>query len=473
MSEPEAPDGAGTAPGTASTAAPRLDGRPRARVRSWLSAVLLVVGCVLAPIAMVASFARTLLVDSDSYVATVAPLAQDPLVLAAVEDRLTERIGQSVDSLQLTDRLGAELEQLGLPSRLTTLATTLAATLRQNVDAVIDRTVHRAVSSAAFAQVWRTANLAAHAQLVATMQDESGGTAPSFTVDVGGLIATVRDDLVAQGAGWAASIPDVSVTFEIAENANVTALRGYYGVVGTLGLVLPWVACAALALSVLLARRRRAALGHAGLGMALSMVVLAAAILLGRNYLVSAASSDPDVTTAIVRQVLTDLRTAMRVVLVVALAVALLAWIFGSSRSAVALRGWTARLGGGAGDGRATALRVAAAVVAAGAGIVLVTLDDPSGGAVVALLVVAVVGAAAAAVNPTRWAGGLPPPATAADVKAGEIIEHDATASDDTASDDTAGDVPGGGDVAEESVRADRSAVPPPAPPRPSRPAGR
>ena len=53
-----------------------------------MACLLIVVGCVLAPLAGVAVWARNQVTNTDRYVTTVAPLARDPAIQAAIAERM-------------------------------------------------------------------------------------------------------------------------------------------------------------------------------------------------------------------------------------------------------------------------------------------------------------------------------------------------------------------------------------------------
>ena len=77
--------------------------RPRRKVgRSTAAVVLILIGALLAPVAVVGSWARGLVVDTDRYVDTVAPIAQDPLVQSAVSNRITLAVVDALNVEQLT-----------------------------------------------------------------------------------------------------------------------------------------------------------------------------------------------------------------------------------------------------------------------------------------------------------------------------------------------------------------------------------
>ena len=57
-----------------------------------LVAVLVVIGCVLAPLSVLSVWMKTTLLNTDNYVATVAPLAENSDVQNAIADRVTSTL---------------------------------------------------------------------------------------------------------------------------------------------------------------------------------------------------------------------------------------------------------------------------------------------------------------------------------------------------------------------------------------------
>src|SRR5215467_10083991 len=87
-------------------------GEKPTRAPKWrraLVAVLIVVGCILAPLSALSVWMKSALLDTDNYVATVAPLAHNPKVQDALADRITTALTQNgaVASVrqQIIDRL--------------------------------------------------------------------------------------------------------------------------------------------------------------------------------------------------------------------------------------------------------------------------------------------------------------------------------------------------------------------------------
>src|SRR3954470_14356193 len=96
----------------ATTGGPQAPPRRRRSAGHWgrtlVGGLLILVSCVLAPLSVVAVWARSEVTDSDRYVDTVAPLAKDPAVQQAITNHLTNLVFQYVDVQGITTQaLGA------------------------------------------------------------------------------------------------------------------------------------------------------------------------------------------------------------------------------------------------------------------------------------------------------------------------------------------------------------------------------
>src|SRR6478736_4036451 len=86
-----------------------IDRGPRTKPWRVLSIVLLVLGCVLAPIGVTAGWAKNLVTNQDAYLAAVSPLITDPVIVNAAETRLVSAIDDAISNLQIADKVGDEL----------------------------------------------------------------------------------------------------------------------------------------------------------------------------------------------------------------------------------------------------------------------------------------------------------------------------------------------------------------------------
>lgn len=326
---------------------PAVQPPPRRRSgRAAAAVVLILVGALLAPVAVVGSWARGLVVDTDQYVETVAPIATDPLVQSAVANRITLAIVDGLKVDELTTQATDAVANLDLPPVVSSAVQSLQAPLAEAITGFVRKTVTRFVSSDAFADIWEDANKVAHEQIVATLRGDPDALAQisqsgALTLDITPIIDQVKTDLEQRGFTLVSRIPNINVTFPIASSADLVRLQNAYRLIDVVGALLPWLSLALLAGGVLAARHRSRALVVAGLSLAGAMLLLALGLLVGRSWY---ASSLPptvqrvDTAVSIYDQVVSLLRVELRVGLVLGLLVALVAFLAGGSTAARQLR---------------------------------------------------------------------------------------------------------------------------------------
>ncbi|GAA2497559.1 hypothetical protein [Terrabacter carboxydivorans] len=372
-----------------------------ARLRSALSAALLVVAVVLVPVGVTATWLRTTVTDTDSWVATVSPLATDAAVKTLVEDRATERVMAAVTDQQLVRRAFDALDSRGLPAAATRALGLLAAPLAGQVEQVVRRVVTAVVESDGFAVAWVAANRVAHTQLVNVLSGSSekalvdNGT--SVAIDVGNLVAPIEERLVAAGVPLVDKLPPITVSVPLLDSADVAGARTAWTALRVGGIALPLAALVLLAGGVAMARDRRRAVVRVGLGAAVACVVLLLGLTFARSHVTSGMPSGTSAAVgSVVDRVTADLRGLVRVVVLVALAVVAVALVVGLSRGArqvraLAVTGWTAlRDGADRASGAPLALPVAVGVAVVCVLVVVLAGDLGPGWTVVLVAVAAV-----------------------------------------------------------------------------------
>ncbi|MFP3466219.1 hypothetical protein [Leifsonia sp. SIMBA_070] len=320
--------------------------------RGWpwtlLATVLIVLGSVLAPLAVVSSWAKVQLTDTDSFVATYAPLVHDAGVQAFITDETVKAVQEHVDIPQVTSQVIDGITGLGTGPVATKALDSLKGPLAQGIVSLMQSTVQRFVASPAFAQVWQQALRTSHDQLVATMQNNpkaavTVGADGSVGIQLAPIIERVKQLLVAQGLTFANQIPTVDRTITVAQNSSIPTLQLFYGLAVAAGAWLPWVAIGLLALGVIVARRRALALIWAAVALGLAMALTLSAIAVGRLVFVSSASPSlvPTRLAQTLYSTVTDAMIATSVaVLVLAVAVALVGWFAGPFGVPRRLRGF-------------------------------------------------------------------------------------------------------------------------------------
>ena len=333
---------------TVTPAAPPATAHRRSWAWTLLATVLIVVGAILAPLAVVASWAKVQLTDTDSFVATYAPLAHDPAVQAFITDEAVKAVQDNVDIPQITSQVIDGITGLGTGPVATKALESLKAPLAQGIVSLMQSTVQRFVASDAFAQVWQQALRTSHDQLIATMQNNpkaavTVGADGSVGIQLAPIIDRVKQLLVDQGLTFASQIPSVDRTITVAQSSSIPTLQLFYGLAVAAGAWLPWLAIGLLALGVIVARRRALALVWASVALGLAMALTLAAIAGGRLVFVSSAAPSlvPTKLAQTLFSTVTDAMIATAVaVLVLAIAVAVVGWFAGPFGVPRRLRGF-------------------------------------------------------------------------------------------------------------------------------------
>jgi hypothetical protein len=342
---------------------------PRALRSGWwrlpVAAILVAIAALLAPLSVVATWARDQVGDTDRYVQTVGPLASDPAVQNAIINRTTSEIVSRLDIPGLTSQAVDALQGQGLPPRVADGLTALSVPLTNGVDNFIKDRVTRIVKSPQFEQAWVEANRSAHTQMVAVLTgkdtDQVTVTDNAVSINLAVLIETVKKQLVAAGFTRAANLPVVNAQFTVFESDDLAKAQRGFRALEAAARWLPILALVLLAVAIYISRSRRKALLAAALAVAAGMLLLGAALNIFRPIYLNAVPADQLPTNAaasIYDQVVSFIRFNLRAVLVVALAIAAGAWLSGPWASAVAVRRGIAKATAGVrGGGERVGLR--------------------------------------------------------------------------------------------------------------------
>jgi hypothetical protein len=378
----------------------------RQRWRSVVATLLIVIGCILAPLSVVAVWTKNLVTDTDRYVTTVAPLARDPAIQSAVADKVTAEIFARLDVPAITNQAVDALAERGLPPLVATQLHALSGPLSSGVESFVRTEVGKVVASDAFVNAWVTANRAAHTALVAALTGQTGEGVTiandTVSINLGPFIQEVKQRLIENGFELASRIPDINPSFTVLQSDAITKARGAFNLLNALGNWLPVIALILLALGVYVAKDHRRALMGAGLGLAAGMLSLGLGIALFRTIYLNALPLGvltPDAAASFYDTLVRFLRLGLRTVLVFGLIVALAGFFTGRSITAVRARAGLSRgiawLRGGAekagfrtgpvGAWVYTYKRVLRIAVLGIAALVLVFWDQPTGRVIIGI----------------------------------------------------------------------------------------
>jgi hypothetical protein len=302
-----------------------------------LVVTLLVIACVLAPIAGTAIWINNQVTKTDRYVRTVKPLASDPHIQAAIADNVTRTLFANVDAT-------ARAKQV-LPPRADFLAPAIVSGLHR----FVENTTKGFLASDSFQKLWVEVNTRAHRQLVKVLTGKGGKVVQTkngqVVVNLAPMLARVEQRLHDRGIDIFDRIPPTAIPSNFVLLDSKQLEQGQRGVrlLKTLAIALPLIVLALIAAAIGLSERRRRTLLQASLGIAASMAVLGALLTIGRSiYLdqIAGPNLPTDAASAFYEVLVHYLRLGLRIVAGVALLVAAGAFLTGPYKTAVAIRGW-------------------------------------------------------------------------------------------------------------------------------------
>ncbi|MCB8908075.1 MULTISPECIES: hypothetical protein [unclassified Streptomyces] len=311
----------------------------RHRGRSFLAAVLIIIGCLLVPLGIVAAWTSDIVGDTDRYVSTVAPLASDEDVQAAVANRVTGAVMEHIDLESLLEGVAPEQRPL-----LAKALGKLGGSLESAVSSFVHDKAQDVVASDAFETVWTDANRAVHTSVVRALTGSGDGAVQinndTVTVDLAPVIERVKERLVDAGLTVAGKIPEIHTDFTVVKSDDIGKVKTGFRLLQVMGLWLPVLAVLLVVAGVLLSTHRRRTVIASAIGVAVAALILGIALTVFRTVYLNAL---PDTVSqpaagSVYDALIHFLRTTVRMVVTLGLVVALAAWLTGPSRPAVVTR---------------------------------------------------------------------------------------------------------------------------------------
>jgi hypothetical protein len=325
--------------------------------RRTVLGVLVVLFTLLVPILATAAWTHRTVLDTDTFVGTVAPIADDPAVQAAV-------------SRQVTDQLYAALQpQQIVADALPPKAAFLAGPITNGSKQYVQQGVDHVISSSQFQQIWVAALTFAHSQLVSALRGHTDALDTTNGVVVLDLVPVLNATLQ-QVQGFATSVVGHPITLPTLTGDELPAeacrkisvaldrplpatcgqvplfpshglstaqrvVRAFDRSIPLLLVLTPLVAIAALVIS----RRRRRTLLQLTIGAMLGLVIIRRATFWTRDDLISLGRPENKAArTSILHYLLQGFFGLTEWLLIAGIVVVVVALVTGPYRWAVRLR---------------------------------------------------------------------------------------------------------------------------------------
>ena len=313
--------------------------------RSFWSAVCIVVAVVLAPLSIVAVWARGEVTDTERFVSTVAPLAQDPAIQEAIGNRVADEVLAYINIESLTQNaISAISDNRDLDKQQEAALETLSGPLTSGIEGFVRDRVQDFVRSEIFVSVWNEITTRAHSRLNEALSgDQSGALSlqgSDVVLDLGQVVEQVKTSLVEQGLTVVQNIPTVDSEIVIFQSDSLASLQRGYSAINNLGYWLPIIAGGLAILGVVIANVRRKAVLGLGIGVTISALASAILLAVGRAEYLNALPETVNAAaaTAFFDTLTMYLKEAMRAALTAGIVLILAALVTGPARFAVGIR---------------------------------------------------------------------------------------------------------------------------------------
>lgn len=307
--------------------------QPSGKNWRWTTAIVLVViACILAPLAVTALWLNRTIMDTDTYVETVAPLSKDKAIQSAVSNFAATELFSKIDA--------ESLARQALPDQ----ADFLAGPITQSLKGFVRDATQRLVASSRFQKVWVKTNRVAHEQAIKLITGEGNAAiteSGEVTLDLGGVMGNVSSGLQRSGIDIfnGASLPEGKIT--IFESATLARIKTGVDTLNRLAIWLPLLVIGFLIGAVALSPRRLRIILWSGIGLSISMAALLIALIITRFYYLDAVVGGfitEDAARALFDTLVRSLRSAGIYIFIFGAVVATGATLAGPSPAATRIR---------------------------------------------------------------------------------------------------------------------------------------
>jgi hypothetical protein len=320
--------------------------RPRARrSRVIIAWVLVVLASLLIPISVISVWAIRTVTNTDQYVATMAPLARNPVIVDHLAQKATDEL------------FSTHIVQDKLTSALPKAAKPFVSPIAAQVKTYTNQLALKVFQSPKFGQLWDLLNRHTHNAVVniltgkQTPLQQKLSKGGQLVLNLSPAIGNLIDEADAHGVTVFDPLKSILTTgnglsLTIVSKQQVQQYSGIFNLIVKLRWAIPIIALVLALVGILVGVDHRKVVLRMAVGVSLMTLLLLAALSLGRVRFLSVASEhnfDSQVAAAVWDTVLRFLKADLRWTLLAALLVAVVMWLIGPARYAVWTRTHVAR----------------------------------------------------------------------------------------------------------------------------------
>jgi len=303
--------------------------------RNIIAITLVALGCIVGTLSVAVVWLNRVVLDTDKYVETVAPLSENAAIKDAVANRLTDELFTRTNAEQLATE--------ALPDKVDFLAAPIVGA----TEGYVNEQIRKLLDSAEFSKMWADSNRAAHKFMINLLTGE-GGTiyteGGKVNLDLGGITEIVKARLADRGINLFDKVDFGigGIQLTIFEYQNITKIQSTLGTLNKLANWLPLFTLVLLAGAIVAANSRAEALLLIGIGLATGMVMLLIALAVGRGYYLDAIAAGGNVNvpaaTSFFDIIMESLKTVLHRIFYFSLVLVIAGLIFGPYGFSIRMR---------------------------------------------------------------------------------------------------------------------------------------
>ncbi|MDO8486484.1 MAG: hypothetical protein Q7S77_02210 [Candidatus Staskawiczbacteria bacterium] len=247
--------------------------------KDTLAWILLILGLLIMPLAVISLWLRITLLDSDQFAKTLSPLSTNPVIVSAVAKNLAGNFFQHVDIE------GKLQESLPEGSRF------LAPAFSSNLQSFVENQGQNIVTSKEFNSVWVTIIKTIHPQMMNILQGKGNliKTQNGMVVlDFKDAVLALNKQLNQRGITVFNNI-NINTKVVLLQSEKLAKLQQIVGLILRLGAILPILALVLIISAVLSSSEHRKFLVYVGFGLSISMILLLYLINVGHQQFIEAS----------------------------------------------------------------------------------------------------------------------------------------------------------------------------------------
>jgi hypothetical protein len=352
MNETTGPGVPASAPGTGAPGSPAnapvatAKRKPRARrTRIVIAWVLVVLASLLIPISVISVWAIRTVTNTDQYVATMAPLAKNPVIIDHLAQKATDEL------------FSTGIVQKKVTAALPKGAKPIVQPVVAQVKSYVNQFALKVFESPKFSQLWDTLNRHTHNAVVNTLTgkqtpfQQKASKAGAVVVNLSPALGNIIDELDSRGVTLFDPLKPIltkssNLGLTVVSKDQVKEYSGIFNLIVKLKWIIPVVSLFLALIGILIGVDHRKVVLRMAVGVSLMTLLFLAVLSIGRSRFLNVATVhnlDAAVAAAVWDTMLRFLKADFRWMLLVAVLVAIAMWLIGPARYAVWVRIHVAR----------------------------------------------------------------------------------------------------------------------------------